>query len=770
MAKFNTLQSSFSSGMVSPKFNGRSDLDIYNRAVEELINMYPTPEGGARTRNSFSSTGVVLSDETYLINSPRKFTTIPFVDSLGENYTIEIRQSTTSLLIDFYKIKKDYLSSSLVEYKEEVTYSVGYDVQLFLVNKNYDIKWAYVGDAVILTTGKCEPIIIYRYVDSFTTFKISTLSMYPVENYVGATRTKLLDAARAMCFPNQSYNTDPNKLITGVQTNAATSTEHAIWKLNIKNAAGTTLSLWNTAKNTYITITNSSFTVIFQTIGNYSFNTTADMYAYLIYSYGTVAVTNIKKWSIGIWDNINGYPKCVSFYNGRLCVGSTDKYPSMYWLSASDKIYRFHDIVLYEDTSTDTSGLNTTNDEGKTSSSFSLLQGGTTYFSIIKWMCNGSNGLYIGTTNGIEVLSPGSTGILSQSNNSTTLLTNEGASDVTPVNYGGTIVYIARDKRRVIMLSTEGKTTDITSLYSEYLSRFSNDEEVVQLIVNDYESTLYVSTNYNRIFGIKLNTIESSWGLFEIALANVVNFKCHGINLCCLSMTTPILFIRGVSRIINESNTVIGSFSFEAFSYPQNESKERNLLGTSLDMFMELAPIMYMVNGAEYPVINGRVVTLFSCYCSASGANKFELTVIYKSTDGDWVKDIYPKNSFTGAYITLSKTPIANIVIGFAFNHCIKTLDLNFKNSDYGTPFGSIKRLDHVNFRIHNSIGFSFSDTINTLEEKVLVGTTEENYYSGSVDLPLSSSPERESRIQIEGLKGYPLHISSLVYKGLSSE
>ena len=769
MAKFNSLQSSFSSGMVSPKFNGRSDLDIYNSAVEELLNMSPTPEGGVRTRETFISLGMSSYGND---NSIKRITLIPFIDSTGACYIIQLKATSSSALsLEIFLVDATKIAQGYFDPISSVSYSYGYEANTILAAGDSEIQWAYVGDTVILTSGVVEPIIIYRFVDSFTTFKISTLSMYPVENYVGATYTKILDASKAMGFPSKEVNTDPNKLLTGVQSIASTSTDHAIWKLNIKNAAGTTLALWDVTKTTYITITNSSYTAIFKTIGSYGLNTTSDMYAYLIYSYGTVSITNVKSWSISIWDNVNGFPKCVSFYNNRLILGSTKKYPSSYWASFSGKIYRFHDIILYEDKTSDVSGLTTTNDEGQTTSSFPLLQGGTSFYSTIKWHCSGVGGLYVGTSNGVELLTPGTTGVLSISNNSTTLLTNEGASSVQPVSFSGNLIYVARDGKRIIMLTSEGKSTDLTALNSEYLSKFSYSEVVTKLVVNDTDSTIIVATNYNHIFYIRLNAIEGKWGMSKIEIANIKHTGNVGLGICCINLIWPTIFISGVLQNITTGNAAGNAYSFLCYSNKTVEVSSRDIESCALDLAMRYKAVMYDSGGNPTNVINGKIVTLFlGHFAYGAGLNVFELTAIYQATDNTWVKDVYPVGSFSGFHITLSKTPLSDVMIGFAFDQDIKTLDLNFKNSDYGTNFAAIKRLDHVNFRVYNSLGFSFSDSINSSEEKLLVSETDQTNFSGTVELSLQSSPERESRVLISGLKGYPLHISSLVYKGLSSE
>ena len=746
MAKFNTLQSSFSSGMVSPKFNGRSDLDIYSRAVEELVNMYPTPEGGARAREAFR---VIYQD--YSVSAHQyctKQTLIPYVDSQGKTYIIVYKYFSNSDAgqFDIYEYQGNAILS-------RISYVSGIEVAANIaLIKNNKIQWAYVGDAVVLTYGTGEPLVIYRKPDNFSTFTISLLGFFSTENSVASLGSnKLHDASRAMSFYSLPTNTNKNYLLSGSEKVAATASTHAIWELIIKDSAGTTLAAWNVDKTTHVIISNSTYTAIFKTLGGNALNTTSAMRAYLIYARGTVAITNEKSWRVSAWDNINGYPKCVGYANLRLLLGNTNKFPSSFWCSASNNITRFNNIQLYEDSSSDASGLNTTNDIGQSTSPFGILQGGTSSFSSIKWILNGPSGFYVGTSNGVELWTSGSNGSFTSSNNYNSQLTNEGCSNIQPVGFSGNLIYVARDGKRLIMMSSEGKTTDLTSLNSELISKLNAFEKIQRIIVNESNATIIIRTDYNNLYGIKYNTIESSWGIFSIDISSIENKSSYGMDICFAESDWPSMMVMLIQKRSTGNYAQIGLGSIYT-----NESQAKHIYMPNLDF-----NFVFGVGDGN------KVITLPNALRYTSNA----VAAWYEDLDnpGKWYMEVFPFGSYTTT-ITLQKKPSANCVLGFIFTQRIKSLDIDVKNGVAGTNFGSLKRIDHVSFRVWNTSNFYFGSSDTVGETIVVSDENSSNTFSGLLDLAFQASPDRDTRLIIESRNGLPLNISSLVYKGLSSE
>jgi hypothetical protein len=50
MGRVNTAQTNFTAGEISPRLLGRTDVDRYANAAEELTNAYPVVHGGAKRR------------------------------------------------------------------------------------------------------------------------------------------------------------------------------------------------------------------------------------------------------------------------------------------------------------------------------------------------------------------------------------------------------------------------------------------------------------------------------------------------------------------------------------------------------------------------------------------------------------------------------------------------------------------------------------------------------------------------------------------------
>lgn len=739
MAKFNTIQTSFVSGMVSKKFNGVTDLQLYREAVEELINMYPTSEGGARSREAFERAITTSLDLFYSVDS---CTLIPYVDSTGGQFIFKLTfdHTTSELYTHIWKfINGSWVNEGLI-YKATI---------IFDTKPNID--WCYVGDAIVVTTGLNVPWVIHRPPNIFNAFTISDLDRFVYESNPAATVTDLNKAMRAMTFPLVDKNTNPNFLLV------ATLVSGTAYKLTYKNAAGATLlNPWATDLITYITVTNSTYTTIFKTTGIITGAGSEEMGAELVYKTGTIGAplttTGEKPFYISAWDNINGYPKYCSFSNGRLALSSTNKFPSKTWFSKSDVIYRFHNLRLTEDASADVSGLGT-NGDVLANSAFSVLNGGNTS-SKISWIVSGPNGFYIGSYNGVDLLTSGSNGSLSSSNSFNTTLTNEGASQVKPIVVSGAIIYVSLDGKRIIMLTNDGKTTDLTTLFSDYLylnSTYGYSDYVKKIVANESTGIIYALSNEGKLFGLRLNTLQSKWGIFQIETNLLVESAGIAVADICVAYENqkPTLFLY---TFYTDTDNVKQHAVFK-------QRFQLDYSGKSRDAGLFDA---WQANG----LIAGKVVTL----PTHLRKGRYTLGVYYKANDGLW----YYEQFATGydSTVTLSRDAdlYTDASCGFVYTQRIKSLDLDLGGSSGGTGITLIKRIDELNFKVWNSDSFQFGVEGEDLEEVVVSSVTSDSFYTGTVSKKLQSSPERENHVIIQNTNPTPLYISSVVYRGLTAE
>lgn len=747
MASFNNLVSSFASGMVSPKFNGCSDIAIYKDAVEELINLYPTEEGGARTREAFEGATAYefAYDETGLIHRSM----IPYIDAKGQSYVFVFSLYSPATYDRAYLdvLKWNGIAwETLAHINNARTWynEIGYS----------KMQWVYVGDAIIITPGTIQPLVIYRPPTQFGGFALSYLSEYVADRNPSSPKNKLNDAMISMHYPAGDKNTNPNYLLNGTEKVASTGTDHAIWELTLKDAAGNGLyDVWNVALNTYIKITTTAFTAIFKTRGYDRNNTTSAMRADLIYVRGTIAVTNIKDWFISPWDNINGYPKCVSYFNGRLILGGTNKYPSSLWCSRSETIYRFNDIRFVEDASSDASGLGTNSDGDTSTAAFGITQGTTGAFCAIQWLHVGSNGLYVGTTGGVEIHTSGSNGTFKVGNTFSIQPTNEGCAPIQPISFSGALIYVARDRKRIILLSSDGKTTDLTALSHDFIDRFSPFDTIRKIVVNETLATVMVLTELGKIFCVRLNVLTGKWGFayYEMPWMQAYeSFTLSGkIDIALVDFSGELRF--AVATVITKSDGTTKGYILA--QQPVLESSIKGIWTACLDF------------KSSFELGGTKVITLPIALQKA----RSNLGVWYKrSSDNGWYFEEFVSGTFTTT-LTLSENA-TSAVVGFTYRQRIKTLDLEVGGSNGSTGLHGIKRINSVSFRVWNTINFWFGSSDTRGETLTVSKPTDANSVTLKVERPFSASPDRDCRVIIENRSPVPMYFSALVFSGITQE
>ena len=739
MSKFNSIISSFTSGMVSNKFNGRTDLQIYNEAVEELINMDTTSEGGARTRAAFTvsfdpTSHIEPLDLDYITNTQ----IIPVKEATGACYLFFFYYVGVGGVNAGYTYVHQYKFENKVwTYKGASPFSDN-QVSSYTYSKAcpLPLQYTYVGDSVILVNGNTRSRIAYRR-SLYTAFTFQTLDRYIAELKTTSSSPEL-SSMNAMHYPvgNKNYDTDFRLKWT---------VNGSYYDLTIVNSSGTQLGVdvWNTNLTTYITISDSTRTMVFLTEGGNASNTTKLLKAKLVYSRGTTTDNYVKDWFISPWDNINGYPKTVTFFNGKLVFGGTDKFPSTIWCSSPSYFWRFHDFKFYEDTNSDSSGLQTNLDSGESTSPFNVTQGTTGNFCDIRFVQSGAQGLYVGTSGGVELWTS-NTGVFNAANNFSTLITSEGAAPIQPVVFSGALVYVGLDRRKINLIE-QSKSVELSSYFKDYVDGYST--YVDGIIVNESRNQIIISTNTRNLYSLIFNRGESKWGFSKYILGVNPIMKCLA-NISEGDITTPFLYC----KFSNSLGTKFHKICRQEFDI-DSSTKDRTLVTADISLYLP-------------PQVSTTVNLAGTIY--ANGA--YDLVIYGEDENGHFVINKYAAGTYTTSVETSSILDQGNAAIGFLYTQRIKTLDLNFGGSNNNTAISMIKRLDAIGFRVWNTERFNFGTEEDSLQEVVLSPTTTPMLYTGTFEKKIQASPNRENHVIIEVNTPTQLYMSAMVFKGLTAE
>jgi hypothetical protein len=280
MPRISPIFATFNAGEWSPSLYGRVDLPKYQNACRTLLNFIPLPQGAATRRPG--TRFVALAKNM----GPMRL--IPFEYSTTQAYMIEAGGN-------YFRFYKD---------RGRIEAMPGIPVEIatpYKAEHLAGLKWAQSADVLYL----CHPL--------YQPHKLSRLShtnwqLTPLESSDGPymeiniSDTTLQPAATS----GTTTITATNDVFVPTDVGRMVRLQHA--------------DIWGWAKITAV----SSTKVVTATVKS-NFN----------------AATATKNWRLGAWDQGNGWPSCVTFYEERLFFAGTRKQPQTLWASMAGDYENF---------------------------------------------------------------------------------------------------------------------------------------------------------------------------------------------------------------------------------------------------------------------------------------------------------------------------------------------------------------------------------------------------------------------------------------------
>lgn len=278
MPKVIHIQSAFTSGEISPRLEGRVDLEIYQQALKTCENFIVYRHGGAvkRTGTKFVAEG---KDSTKAVRL------IPFEFSTTQAYVIEVGEE----YFRFYRDQGQIVDSSGNPYEIETPYQ---EADLF------ELKFAQDADTMYIVHPEYAPRKLTR---------------------TGHTAWTLT----AVTFTDGPY-LDEDESGTTITPSGATGdiTLTASASLFTAGHVGGTWRIKHTTEWGDVTITSLGSPAA--TVANATVNNDLD-------GSGTPAAA----WRKAAWDGVEGYPGAVAFYEQRLDFAGSAEDPQALWGSVA---------------------------------------------------------------------------------------------------------------------------------------------------------------------------------------------------------------------------------------------------------------------------------------------------------------------------------------------------------------------------------------------------------------------------------------------------
>lgn len=360
MPRVTTIQTNFSGGELSPRMLGRVELPIYQSCAEIIENAVPVVQGGCIRRY-----GTTQIQSAKGLNNTRL---IPFVLDGNNAYVLEVG----NFYIRFFKNNAQIQVSPGVPveiatpYSQaiafELYYCQGADTMMFF-HQSFPIQRLrrFSDQLWVFDAAPIDPMPFDEIGDSFaTTLTLSAAS-------VGAGRTATTgagtflnsDVGRTLAYQG-GYATITgftNATVVTVTINTAfqsTAIPASVWTLggtpqsgitpSAKDPVGTIITLISTGLDTWRSSDVGKYVNIAGGLVKITtYTSTLQVSARIIEPLLAVVAQPALAWVLNaaVWGGGNGYPRCGTFYQQRLCAAGTPAQPQTVWGSSSGAYFDF---------------------------------------------------------------------------------------------------------------------------------------------------------------------------------------------------------------------------------------------------------------------------------------------------------------------------------------------------------------------------------------------------------------------------------------------
>lgn len=463
MPKVHNIQSSFTSGEISPRLLARNDLDRYQQGVKRMENAYSLPHGGATRRAGTQYVDAIRNEakEARLIPYDAS-DSIAFVLVFNDSYIQFIKEQAFVLSSGRYEIAHTYTDDEL----SEITYSQQGST-LFLCHQNHpprtlirtnDTSWALAD-----IDFEYHALTDYDFVSSYINFRViagenafDTTSSFSITTDGAGNVTAgptLTGAPATLAGTISSIEVDADLDVAGTYTIACTTS----------TGSGTSLRQeWTVTRN-------------------------------------VDSVTPIAKWHPA------NYPAAVGFYEQRLFLGGTPDDPHALWAS------KINSITKLTFGGNDEDGFEAKVNSGK--------------FNQIRHLVSARQ-LIILTQSAEFTLTGSRTTGLSAYSLSISTQTSHGTNTATPVQVNSEVLYTQRDGKKLRAMSydavQESNTSPDISIIAESITSSGIKEvayaaipdQITWLVRNDGVLLSLTHDRGNAVTGWAKHTTGAS-GTFE---------------------------------------------------------------------------------------------------------------------------------------------------------------------------------------------------------------------------------------------------------------
>lgn len=389
MPRFVDIQTSFSTGELDPLLRARVDLAQYNNALAKATNVVVQPQGGLRRRPGLKYMAELPSAASSGVRL------VPFEFSVTDSYMLCFTDQRMYVFKDGVQITNingsgnAYLTTSITSAMlSSIVWTQSADTMIIvqedlqpqrLVRGATDASWTISSITFDSIPKYSFDLRVFEPNASITPSAVSGNITLTASAYTGDTGN--LQAATSTSVTLKSAASSTDNIFVGMCVQMTTGTQagkaRKITAYNGTTKVATTFPAWDTAP-----LTGDSYKVVpfaLESVNQYvnavpqgrarilEFVSDTEVRAITEYPFFDTTTRTVGNWSVecfyeDVWSATKGWPRTVTFHEGRLYFGGSKSRPSTIWGS---KIGIFYDFVPTEsldddaiEATLDTSSLN----------------------------------------------------------------------------------------------------------------------------------------------------------------------------------------------------------------------------------------------------------------------------------------------------------------------------------------------------------------------------------------------------------------------------
>lgn len=437
------------------------------------------------------------------------------------------------------------------------------------------------------------------------------------------------------------------------------------------------------------------------------------------------AVTATAAWKVKseIWNATNGYPRCATFYEDRLCCAGSTAYPETVWGSVTGDYENF-----------------TPGSDDSDSISFTI---GGKEVSAIRWI-EPDEYMLVGADNKISRIGPDSAGeVLTPTNVNAKPQSYDGGADISPVTSGNSVLYVMKTGYD----DTKGlKIGELTWSWEKERYVTPDMSLLANHITKGGISGIVWAKEPNSILWCVRSDGEPE-AMTYLREQDVVGWHSHPTD-----------------GVVESLCTVPGD------GYDQVWAIIKRTIGGSDVRYIELMAPLFDDEAATYTTNKGLNAFFVDCGITYNGASATVITglthlegeTVVALADGSYA------GSFTVASGQITLSVAATVVhVGLPYTGIIHTMRPELALRD-GTVQGRIKKVNGGHVRVNKSgpfkVGVSESvcDEVYDPERTLTLGAPYP-LFTGDVPFSFDDSYGRDGRIMIVHDKPMPLTVCGII-------